>query len=354
MNDRHPFSKKSDSKKSDSKGDLGLTAEDLLHAFDHLRQNRSAKRPSPHKPLMVLLALGRILRGDRRFMAYSDIQGPGTSLIEDYGLNARQPDPCLPFTHLSGDRAGQGRLWEIRDWDEIQRRLKEDPATREKIEHQSPLMLIRSPSRLKKHDVEAGFTAPVYHLLKGNHRLIFQIARRLLDKEFPETLHADILARVGLDEALDEMDHREAIVKRRPRDPRFREEVLVAYGYRCAVCDYNIRLGNTSLGVEAAHIRWHAYRGPDRIDNGLALCTIHHRALDNGAIGIDEGMRVMVSDHVNGDRDSCERYFHRFRGKEIHLPYNADDRPDPDHLEWHLDRVFRSRRRRPLASEPLP
>ena len=327
-----------------------LTAEDLLHAFDHLRQNRSAKRPSPHKPLMVLLALGRILRGDDRFMSYADIRQPGTSLIRDYGLNARQPDPCLPFAHLSGDKAGAGNLWEIRDWDEIQRRLKEDPATREKVKKgKSPLMVIRNPAWLKRHEVEAGFTAPVYHLLKGNHRLILQIARRLLDKEFPDTLHADILARVGLDDG----ELRGGVIKRRPRDPKFREEVLIAYGYRCAVCDYNIRLGNTTLGVEAAHIRWHAQQGPDRVDNGLALCTIHHKALDNGAIGIDDGMRVMVSDLVNGDRDSCERYFHRFRGKEIQLPHNTDDRPDPDHLEWHLDRVFRSRRRRPLASEPL-
>ncbi|MBF2761123.1 MAG: HNH endonuclease [Ectothiorhodospiraceae bacterium AqS1] len=347
MDDRDPSSKKPDSKGAD------LSPEELLQAFDNLRQHRSAKRPSPHKPLMALLALGRILRGDPRFMSYSEIQRPGTALIQDYGLNARQPDPCLPFAHLSGDKAGEGSLWEIRDWDAIQRRLIEDPTIPERAKR-NPLMVIRSPSRLKRYKVEAGFSAPVYHLLEGDHRLIHRIARRLLDKEFPETLHADILARVGLDDALDEADLREDIVKRRRRDPRFKEEVLIAYGYRCAVCDYNIRLGNTALGIEAAHIRWHAYQGPDRVDNGLALCTIHHKALDHGAIGIDEGMRVMVSDHVNGDRESCDLHFHRFRGKEIHLPYREDERPHLEHLEWHLDRVFKSRRPMPLASEPLP
>ncbi len=333
MDDRRSLPKKALSQSGEA-----LTAADLLQAFDSLHQNRSGKRPSPHKPLMVLLALGRILRGDDRFMPYTEIQEPGTRLIRDYGLNAKQPDPCLPFSHLSKEKAGKENLWEIRNREELERSLMDEPKMRQRIEKsKDPLMVIRNRSVLKKYQVEAGFTEPVYHLLEGNHRLILEIARRLLDKEFPDTLHADILRQVGLDSLVDDDNP----FKKQPRDPKFRQNVLVAYGYSCAVCDYNIRLDAALFGVEAAHIKWHAYQGPDSVDNGLALCTIHHKALDNGAISVDDDMKVMVSDQINGDKASCERNFHRFSGREIHLPRKSAHHPASEYLRWHRDRLFK-------------
>lgn len=41
--------------------------------------------------------------------------------------------------------------------------------------------------------------------------------------------------------------------------------------------------------------------GPCEIPNGLALCAIHHKAFDKGSIGLDENMRMLVSDSVNGE-----------------------------------------------------
>jgi uncharacterized protein len=69
---------------------------------------------------------------------------------------------------------------------------------------------------------------------------------------------------------------------RRRRDPRFREEILRIYERRCAVCGYDGRLGTTDLAIEAAHIKWHAAGGPDAAENGLALCSFHHVALEPG------------------------------------------------------------------------
>ena len=52
------------------------------------------------------------------------------------------------------------------------------------------------------------------------------------------------------------------------------------------------------MGLEAAHIRWFAYGGPDEADNGLALCSFHHHALDRGGITISPELRVLVSQHI--------------------------------------------------------
>ena len=50
-------------------------------------------------------------------------------------------------------------------------------------------------------------------------------------------------------------------------------------GHQCAFCGF-IKLDSADLAIEAAHIRWTQFGGPDAIDNGLACCSIHHQAFD--------------------------------------------------------------------------
>ncbi len=69
-----------------------------------------------------------------------------------------------------------------------------------------------------------------------------------------------------------------------------------------------------------AHIKWKQHGGPCEIPNGLAFCAIHHKAFDKGSIGLDENMRVLVSDAVNGG-GIVERLFWYFDGKTIALPH---------------------------------
>lgn len=49
---------------------------------------------------------------------------------------------------------------------------------------------------------------------------------------------------------------------RKVRDPLFRQQVLRAYNYECAICGFNMRHDNASVGLEAAHIKWKQFGGP--------------------------------------------------------------------------------------------
>ena len=55
------------------------------------------------------------------------------------------------------------------------------------------------------------------------------------------------------------------VVYRRPRRLIFRKEVLEAYDERCAICDFDLRINDELLGLEAAHIQWHSHKGPDDV-----------------------------------------------------------------------------------------
>ena len=122
-----------------------------------------------------------------------------------------------------------------------------------------------------------------------------------------------------------------------------RSDVLRAYERRCAVCDYDIRLGDELLGLEAAHIEWHAAGGPDAVSNGLALCGFHHKAFDRGAWGLepkDQGYRILVSEEVHGQSRALG-WLRDYHGEELRQPLSGPDVPSPRHVAWHTEQVFR-------------
>ena len=55
---------------------------------------------------------------------------------------------------------------------------------------------------------------------------------------------------------------------------------VASAGTTCALAATN---GWQPLGLEAAHIKWFQARGPDVVQNGLALCSLHHKIFDLGA-----------------------------------------------------------------------
>ena len=81
-----------------------------------------------------------------------------------------------------------------------------------------------------------------------------------------------------------------AIVNRLSRLANFRQQVLNAYGNRCAVTKTQLRL------VEAAHILPVGAPGSiDDVRNGIALTPTYHRAFDNGLIYLDEKLIMRIN-----------------------------------------------------------
>jgi putative restriction endonuclease len=72
-------------------------------------------------------------------------------------------------------------------------------------------------------------------------------------------------------------------ISRLSRSANFRQQVLNAYGNRCAVTRVQLRL------VDAAHILpVGSPNSSDHVTNGIALSPTYHRAFDNGLIYLDD------------------------------------------------------------------
>jgi putative restriction endonuclease len=180
--------------------------------------------------------------------------------------------------------------------------------------------------------VRAGFTSEVQAALTADPQLVTRIAAAILAEHFPESYHEDLLDAVGL-------TLETGVTQHRTRDPKFRQRVLTAYEYRCAVCGFDVRLGSVSIALDAAHIRWHQAGGPDVECNGLALCVLHHKTFDLGAFTVSDGV-LLISDQANGTTGFTESLM-SYHGKAIHLPQHPDWKPAPKHLEWHGREVFK-------------
>lgn len=80
------------------------------------------------------------------------------------------------------------------------------------------------------------------------------------------------------------------VVNRLSRKANFRQQVLNAYGNRCAVTRTQLRL------VDAAHILPVGAPGSvDNVINGLALTPTYHRAYDYGLIYLDENYKMQIN-----------------------------------------------------------
>lgn len=271
---------------------------------------RKGEQRAPHKPLLLLHVLSHYRQGhDRLFNYGSEIYEPLLDLMERYGPQRRDQRPDMPFWRLKGDG-----FWELQNAELCSTKGSRQPPRRELIEY----------------NVEGGFDADNFALVAKNHRLIDTLAQQLLEAHFPVSIQEDIADEMGFD----------IRTSLRQRDPKFRQMVLRAYNYQCAICGFNMRHDNAPIALEAAHIRWKQNHGPCEVPNGLALCAIHHKAFDRGSIGLDENMRVIVSDAVNGG-GVVQRLFWDFAGKAIALPPVKENYPGERFVEWHRKEVFR-------------
>ena len=241
-----------------------MTRYEILRAFDRIRVFQQRGHRAPHKPLLILLALGRLVRGENPVVEFSEIEGKLKELLAEFGPSSAPASRHYPFWHLATDRgAGDQPIWVLKGPPEI---LKRPPAVAPNL------------SELRKYHVSGGFPEPLRRELMADPSLVSEITRRLLDAHFPETLRQDVLDAVGLSQESSDDGVFDTQTRRR-RDPSFREKVLLAYEYRCCVCSYDLRLGRQSVGLEAAHIKWFQAGGPDIENNGLALCALHHKIL---------------------------------------------------------------------------
>ena len=283
----------------------------IIQKFKTLNLWSRGEERAPHKPLLVLYTIGKLLQGESRLLSYSEIDENLGNLLREFGPK-RNTRTEFPFWRLQNDG-----VWEITDADKIGQTSSGDALK----------------SDLDRYDVSGGFLEDIASQLQNDSKLAFRIIQNLLDAHFPYSLHEDILQAVGIEYPLRGS-------KRRRRDANFRSNILKAYEYKCAVCGFDVKLRNQPVALEASHIKWHQADGPDTEANGLALCSLHHKLFDRGAFALSVHLEVLVSDDAHGTV-GFQEWLMRFHGQQINFPQRQSYYPHESFIGWHVREVFK-------------
>jgi hypothetical protein len=148
--------------------------QEVLARLASLRQNQYRGRRAPHKPLLVLLALGRLTNRESSELSWSEAESQLSSLIAEFGpvsKTGRAQSAAYPFTRLRSDG-----VWTL--------------------SRDVPMDLV---GPLSTDDVVGRLEVSLETALHRDPQLLRSAARALVDSHFPPTVAPDVLAAVGLD-----------------------------------------------------------------------------------------------------------------------------------------------------------
>jgi putative restriction endonuclease len=267
-----------------------MTRSEVLEKFRNITIWKNGDIRAPHKPLLILLSLAEYQKGNKT-IRFKEVEDKLNQLLFEFG-SIPNPRSYYPFVRLSSNG-----IWTFNKPQIVANYQCLDPSSK----------------YLTENDISGFFTDEIQTEFDNDPSLIIEIALEMLDTHFPDSLHDDIMDSIGF------LKSGFIITTKRKHDPAFREKVLIAYEYQCAICGFNVRLGNQPLALEAAHIQWHQAGGPDVEENGLALCSLHHKLFDLGAFTLDKNLKLSVSEKVNGTVGK-QQWLIDFHNKKIRTP----------------------------------
>ena len=251
---------------------------------------------APNKPLLALWSIGRCINGQARLVPFQQVDEEVGELIREFGHPDVHIRPEYPFWRLGNDG-----VWEVTCANNVGMTSSGNAYRRD----------LFSP------DVLGGFLEDIYLALRADTSLAEEIAYSLARAHFPPTRQEEVLEATGIAPKL-------VLVRtsyQHPRDSEFRRAVLDASNFRCAVCGFAVHLEDNAcrsrapIALDAAHIRWHQARGPARVQNGIALCALHHRLFDYGAFTLSRRLTVVVAESARGT--GSNEWLWRFAGQPL-------------------------------------
>ena len=294
--------------------DLGNSADYWVERIRQIRRfaRRDKDARAPYKPLLLLWLIGRLAGGKSVEVPFKDAELDLKLLMHRYRLG-RNVRVAYPFVYLGQNQ----ELWEVKD-SQGGDVTKLPQATKE------------SPVFLREQAV--GALTPEFELALHDSQVRSAVVNALLHMEFPETLHQEILDDVGLGHLVAPAPSR--------RDPKFKSTVMLAYENCCSFCGFSASLRGAPVGVDAAHVKMRSHSGPDRIDNGLALCALHHRLFDRGALGLDGNLRILVSQHMMLREEESPVPMKELVGAPMRRPQPGYEAPAARFVRWHHRNFF--------------
>lgn len=288
-----------------------------LQKLATLRIDRARGNPAPHKPLLLLVIIEMMEKGE----------------IESVDVKL-SPDIAFRFSVY---------------WSAVAHRCKQRPEVRLPFHHITssgiwqPLTAQGELSPDKRLTKTIRIDQSFFDCLSNQGFL--DKARRVLIETEPYFLPEERVAlysMLKIKPAAPEIREDEAAYKtsiQTGRDARFRIEVVViAYKHTCALTGYRMTTLDMESIVDAAHI--HEFKDSRNNDprNGMALSKNAHWQFDRGLWSLNDDYKVIVNRERFIEEGVPGQRLADFDGRRVFLPSEPKYWPERDCLGWHRKR----------------
>lgn len=284
----------------------------LLEKLANLNTWVRAGQRAPHKPLYLLLCVGRLQAGLPRLAHFAEIREKLKAALHIFGPSRKSNHPEYPFWHLAQEHDS---VCEVVS----QKAIRLRPGS----SNPSSTELVRTAAL-------GGLRPPYFAALK---ELEFAsiATHRILDAHFPPLLHSDILD-------FFEIKLSDPHSKDLSETWKFRKRVLDAYHGTCCITGVQTAFKSTAPGLESIHICWPQAGGNDEASNGILMNTFHAKLFALGMIGITDKFELLVSPQMETN-GTLEKFGH---GNRLRLPPAREHWPSQSGLDWHRRQVFKA------------
>lgn len=278
-----------------------------------------ARDNAPHKPLMLLVFLEMIEKGD--FVSGSLPLTPELAYRFDTFFDVAKhrrrarPDVRMPFHHLKT----QG-FWSAH----------------------------MASGELSKHRSTTAYVVPDPEFVEACRDPEFRRQARcvLIKTYFAPAERNALYHLVGIAIPVADETTREAFfltahdAEIAARSARFRLDIVSAYNYTCALTGYRVATISAGSIVDAAHIHQFANSRNNDPSNGIALCKNAHWQFDVGLWTVDDDYRVVVATEAFSESSPNQKPLAEMHGQRLLLPRNKAIWPSRGHLAWHRANKF--------------
>ena len=153
----------------------------IVQSFQAIKVWKRKGVSAPHKPLLILYALGKLLRGESRLIPFSEVDEVLGGLLKEFGPKDSRQGTIIPFWRLQNDG-----IWEI-------------PAAR-KVRENSRGDAVRRD--LFQYNVTGGIRKSIARRIRKDSVLMCEIISNVLEAHFPPHDHERILEAVGIETTL--------------------------------------------------------------------------------------------------------------------------------------------------------
>ena len=310
-----------------------------IQAFSNLRTDKNRNRwtpltchQAPHKPFLLMSVMDHFAQG----LITENYIEPYFELVDTFNIYWSSIMPlgtkgnmAYPFPRLHNDE-----IWQL--------------IPNEGYEGKINIESIFSMKKLKEVCAGAKFNDELYQFV-SKPETREQLRAVIANTYFAEEIRPEVVKCGEVN--VKAYEYSQKILKvaekvkefgqeeKKVRDQGFRKAIVTLYEHRCAMCGIRMLTPEGHTVVEAAHVVPWKDSHDDRPTNGMSLCRLCHWSFDEGLMSVGEKYEVLVSKHVNKERN-FPGHMLTLSDRSIFKPKEEQYWPAQENLERHRNKVY--------------